>query len=439
MVSAEEMGELLTFCIMLPGPEIIFYIIIALVLLEYLMSRFFDYLNSRNWSEELPLEVRDIYNPVEYKRSQNYLRVNTKFSALTETFSLVVLLFVLFLQGFAWLDNFVREYTDNEIVISLLFFGILGLASDLISTPFSIYKTFVIEEKFGFNKTSPGTYIKDKLKGWLLGIIIGGGLLAFIVWVYLSTGEYFWLIAWGAITLFSVFMSMFYSNLIVPLFNKQTPLEEGDLKESIRKFANTTGFRLSSIFVIDGSKRSTKANAYFTGLGNKKRIVLYDTLINEHENDEIVAVLAHEIGHYKKKHTTVGLVLSIIQTGFMLFLLSLFIKSPDLSMALGSEIPSFHLGLIAFVILYTPVSWILGLGGNLLSRKHEYAADNFAGINFNPESLKRALTRLSVKNLSNLRPHPAYVFVYYSHPTLLQRLHNLDRIKVDNPSLAPPQ
>jgi STE24 endopeptidase len=428
MVLEKKMGQLLSDDMNI-GPEIILYIITGLVIFEYLMSRLFDYLNSTLWSDTLPAEVKGIYDPAEYKRSQKYLRVNTRFSSLTETFSLTLILLMLLLGGFAFLDNYIRLFTNNEILISLLFFGVLGFASDLLSTPFSIYRTFLIEEKFVFNKTNPGTYIKYKLKGWLLGLVIGGGLLAFIVWIYLSTWEYFWLIAWGAITLFSVFMSMFYSNLIVPLFNKQTPLEEGDLKESIRRFADKAGFRLSNIFVIDGSKRSTKANAYFTGLGRKKRIVLYDTLINEHDDDEIVAVLAHEIGHYKKKHTTVGLILSILQTGLMLFLLSLFIKSPELSMALGSDIPSFHLGLIAFIILYSPVSWILGLAGNLLSRKHEYAADRFAGTHFKPESLKRALTKLSVKNLSNLRPHPAYVFVYYSHPTLLQRLHNLDRIK----------
>jgi len=410
-------------------PDTIFTLIVGLILLEYFISRFFDYLNSRYWSENLPREVEGIYDAGEYRRSQKYIKTNTRFSTLTDTFSLALLLLMLLFKGFAWLDDLIRAFTDNSILIALIFFGILGLVSDLLNTPFSLYSTFVIEERFGFNKTTPLTFVKDKLKGWLLGIILGGGILAFIIWIYESTGDYFWLIAWGAMTLFSVFMSMFYSNLIVPLFNKQTPLEDGELKDSIREFTQKTGFKLSNIFVIDGSRRSTKANAYFTGLGRKKRIVLYDTLMEDHDTEEIVAVLAHEIGHYKKKHTTIGLMISILHTGLLLFLLSIFIKSPELSLALGSQIPSFHLGAIAFIILYSPISWILGLGGNMLSRRHEFAADRFAGLKFRPEGLKRALTKLSVKNLSNLRPHPAYVFVYYSHPTLLQRLSRLDRIK----------
>jgi STE24 endopeptidase len=335
------------------------------------------------------------------------------------------------LNGFAFVDDIVRSYTTNPILMALAYFGILGLASDILSTPFSIYDTFVIEEKFGFNKTTVRTFILDKVKGWIIAAILGGGILALVVWIYGETGSWFWLLVWGVVTAFMIFMTMFYSNLIVPLFNKQRPLEEGELRGAIQSFAVKQGFKLKNIYVIDGSKRSTKANAYFTGLGPKKRIVLYDTLIEDHSTDELVAVLAHEIGHYKKKHTTSGMILGIIQTGIMLFILSLFIGNPALSAALGVTEPSFHIAVLAFGILYSPVSMILGIIMNIISRRNEFAADRFAGTKFNAESLKTALKKLSVKNLSNLRPHPAVVFVNYSHPPLLQRLKALDAIRND--------
>jgi STE24 endopeptidase len=304
-------------------------------------------------------------------------------------------------------------------------------ASDILHTPFEVYDTFVIEQKFGFNKTTVKTFILDKLKGWLLGAIIGGGLLAVIILIWQKTQMLFWIYAWLVVSAFSVFMVLFYSNLIVPFFNKQTPLQEGELRDAIQQFAGKVGFKLDNIFVIDGSKRSTKANAYFTGFGAKKRIVLYDTLINEMETDEIVAVLAHEIGHYKKKHVLQGLVISLLQTGVLLFVFSLFVGSPVLSKSLGVENPNFHIGLVAFGILYTPFSFVLDIFMNLLSRKNEYQADAFAAQNFNPGSLASALKKLSVKNLSNLTPHPLYVFFHYSHPTLLQRLEHLNKFEVN--------
>ena len=224
-------------------------------------------------------------------------------------------------------------------------------------------------------------------------------------------------------------MNLFYARLIVPLFNKQTPLEEGSLRSKIETYANTVGFTLDKIFVIDGSKRSTKANAYFSGFGKEKRITLYDTLINDLEDDEIVAVLAHEVGHYKKNHIIINLFASILTTGFTLWILSLFIGSPLLSEALNVSQPSFHIGLIAFGVLYTPVSEITGLLMNYLSRKFEYQADNYAKSTFSPSPLISALKKLSKNSLSNLTPHPAYVFMHYSHPTLLERFRNLKRVK----------
>lgn len=408
--------------------QTVFYIIIAIILFDYILERILDYLNSTYWSNEIPAELGGIYDADKYKKSQDYERATTRFSIFSSTLSLVVLLVLLFTGGFAWLDNFVRQYTDNPIWMAILFFGIFGLAADLLSTPLSIYSIFVIEEKFGFNKTTIKTFILDKLKGWVLGAIIGGGLLALVVWIYETTGSWFWIIAWAVIGTFTIFMTMFYSNVIVPLFNKQTPLEEGELRSSIESFASKVKFKLKNIFVMDGSKRSTKANAYFSGLGAKKRIVLFDTLIKDQTTDELVGVLAHEIGHYKKKHTLTGTLISLLQTGLTLYILSLFIGNPVLSQALGAEEGSFHMGILAFGLLYSPLSLILGLAMNVLSRKNEFAADKYAGENFKPHALKDALIKLSVNHLSNLRPHPAYVFFHYSHPPLLQRLEALEKI-----------
>lgn len=408
--------------------QTIFYIIIGILIFDYFLERLLDYLNSTRWSNELPAELQDIYDAEKYKKAQDYDKEKTRFSFITSSLSLVVMLLMLFLNGFALLDEFVRQYTTNPILMALMFFGILGFAADILSTPLSLYSTFVIEEKYGFNKTTLKTFFFDKLKGWLLGALIGGILLSLVVWIYVTTGEWFWVLAWAVIGVFTIFMTMFYSNVIVPLFNKQEPLEEGDLRSAIESFAQKVGFKLKNIFVMDGSKRSTKANAYFTGLGAKKRIVLFDTLINDHSKEELVGVLAHEIGHYKKKHTLTGMILSLLQTGLLLFILSLFIGNPVLSQALGANDGSFHLGILAFGLLYSPLSLILGLFMNMLSRKNEFEADRYAGENYEPKSLQLALKKLSVNHLSNLRPHPAYVFFYYSHPPLLQRLAALDKI-----------
>ncbi|MGB0892336.1 MAG: M48 family metallopeptidase, partial [Flavobacteriaceae bacterium] len=296
---------------------------------------------------------------------------------------------------------------------------------DILSTPLSYYKTFVIEEKFGFNKTTKKTFFLDKIKGWFMSAILGGGIISLIILFYQQAGENFWIYAWVLVAVFSLFMNMFYAKLIVPIFNKQTPLEDGELKSAIENYAKKVGFTLDNIFVIDGSKRSTKANAYFSGFGSQKRITLFDTLINDLETDEIVAVLAHEVGHYKKKHIIFNLFASILLTGFTLFILSLFINSPLLSEALGVSIPSFHIGLIAFGILYSPISEITGLFMNYMSRKFEYQADDYAKETFAGKPLITSLKKLSKNSLSNLTPHPAYEFMHYSHPTLLKRVKNL--------------
>lgn len=407
--------------------QIIFYFIIGILIFDYLLDQFLDYLNATRRSAVLPDELKGIYDEEKYKKSQNYDRVNHKFSIITSSFNLLFILVFLYFSGFAFVDHIARGYASNSILIALIFFGIIMFASDILHTPFNIYDTFVIEEKFGFNKTTVKTFILDKIKGWIIGALIGGGLLALIIWFYNTVGEYFWIYAWIAVSLFMIFMSMFYTSLIVPLFNKLKPLEEGELKNEITSFCDKANFKLDNVYVIDGSKRSTKANAYFSGLGKRKKIVLFDTLIEKLTKEEIVAVLAHEIGHYKKKHTLISVFSSIIQTGLTLYILSLFVGNPALSEALGSDIPSFHLGLITFGFLYSPISTLIGLFMNMVSRKNEYAADQFASEAYRGVHLQNALKNLSVNNLSNLTPHPLYVFFNYSHPTLLQRLKFIEK------------
>jgi STE24 endopeptidase len=407
--------------------QIVFYIIIGILIFDYLLEQTLDYLNATRRNANLPEKLKGIYNEEKYRQSQEYDKANHKFSMVTSTFNLLVLLLFLSFSGFAYVDEIARSITSNTIFIALLFFGIIMFASDIINTPFSIYDTFVIEEKFGFNKTTPKIFIADKLKGWLITAIIGGGLLALIIWFYQQTGRYFWIYAWVLVSLFTIFMTMFYTSLLLPLFNKLKPLEDGELKTQITTFCKKVDFQLDNVFVMDGSKRSSKANAFFSGLGKKKKIVLFDTLIDELSPEEIVAVLAHEIGHYKKKHTLISVISSVLQTGITFYILSLFVDNPVLSRALGAEEASFHLGLVAFGFLYGPISTLMGLFMNIISRKNEYAADQFAAENFNGKYLQNALKNLSINNLSNLTPHPAYVFVHYSHPPLLKRLQFIDQ------------
>ena len=416
--------------IILGMQQIIFYFIIGILIFDYALDQFLDYLNATKRSLTLPSELKGIYNEEKYQKSQDYDKVNHKFSILTGSFSLLLILVFLYFSGFAIIDDLARSYTSNIILISLIFFGVIMFASDILQIPFNLYDTFVIEEKFGFNKTTVKTFILDKIKEWFIAVIIGGGLLALIIWFYDTVGEYFWIYAWIAVSFFMLFMTMFYTSVIVPLFNKLKPLEDGELKDEITSFCDRVGFKLDNVFIIDGSKRSTKANAYFSGLGKRKKIVLFDTLIDELSKEEIVAVLAHEIGHYKKKHTIIAVFSSIIQTGLTFFILSLFVGNPELSKALGSDIPSFHLGLITFGFLYSPISTIIDLFMNVISRKNEYAADQYAAENYKGIHLQNALKTLSVSDLSNLTPHPLYVFFNYSHPTLLQRLKFIS--KFDN-------
>ena len=406
--------------------NIIFFIIIIIPVTGFIIERYLDHLNTTMWSDTLPEKLKGICDEEEYKKTQLYQKDNNRLSFWSSSFNLAVILIMIIAGGFAMIDNLARTFSMNTVSISLVFFGIIGIVSDLINIPFSCYDTFVIEKKYGFNTMTFRTFITDHIKSWFIALLVGIPVLGLITWFYYKTGKNFWLYAWGLITVFSVFINLFYSELIVPLFNKQTPLQEGSLRTQIEIFAQKTGFKLKNIYIIDGSKRSTKANAYFSGFGPKKRIVLYDTLQKELTEEEIVAVLAHEIGHYKKKHVLLALFFSVILTGLMLFLFSLVINSPMISQAMGSEKTSFHLGLIVFGILYSPLSLLIGLLTNFISRKNEFAADRFVRENFRPEILAEALKKLSVKNLSNMMPHPAYIFFHYSHPPLLSRLEKLE-------------
>ncbi len=401
--------------------QTIFSLIIGIIIFDYLLEKVLDYLNYRSMQETIPLELSGIYNDAKYRKSQQYEKANLVFTTVTSTFSFVLILLILFFHGFALLDDYVSNITQNEYFRALFFFGILGIVADLITIPFQIYSIFVIEEKFEFNKTTPLTFAVDKLKSWLLGALIGGSLLMFIMWAWSETGNLFWIIVMGGLSIFMIFMTMYYSRLIVPLFNKQTPLQDGNLKQAIVDFSEKAGFRIDNIFKIDGSKRSTKANAYFSGLGSKKRIVLYDTLISELTDEQIVAVLAHEVGHYKLKHVYIGLLMSLSQTAIMIWLLSIAISKPELSLALGATAPSFYMGVLAFGLLFSPISTFTGVISNIVSRKHEYQADSFANKLGYGHALIAGLIKLSVSSLSNLTPHWLYVFFNYSHPTLLQR------------------
>lgn len=405
------------------------FIILAILIGDYFIERGLAFLNTKHVKAELPTQLKDLYDADEYAKQQRYFKTNQNFSLITETFSLVLILLMFVFGGFALVNNFAAGLTQYPILVSLIFFGIIFFVNDLLSMPFEIYAQFVIEQRFGFNKATPLIFVGDKLKAWGLTILLGGGLLALIEQIYFWAGDNFWFLAWALIGGFSIFITMFYSDLIVPLFNKQTPLEEGELRSEIEKFSEKAGFTLNNIFVIDGSKRSTKANAYFSGLGAKKRIVLYDTLINDLTTEEIVAVLAHEIGHYKKKHTLLSLFLSLGNSLIMLYILGLFLGSDTLSQAFGVPEAKFHLNVLAFGLLYTPVSQTLGVLLNMFMRHNEYQADAYAASYGLGDALISALKKLSVKSLSNLKPHPAYVFVYYSHPTLLQRMEAINKLK----------
>ncbi len=402
-------------------------VIIVVLLVSFAFERMLDMLNAKSWDLKVPNALSDVYNQNEYEKAQHYDKEKDRLSKWSSAFSLVIMITLVYSRSFAFLLNEISVFTKDLMFQTILFFGFCALLSDVLQLPFSLYSTFVIEEKFGFNRTTLKTFVFDKLKGYLIIATLGGSVMALFVLFYQYAGASFWWIAWLSISGFSLLISMFYASIILPLFNSLSPLPDGALRDALTAYCKKVGFPVADLFVMDGSKRSSKANAFFSGLGPKKKIVLFDTLIENQSVNELVAVMAHEVGHYKKKHTFTMIGMSVLQTGLMMFILGKFINTPNLSMALGASYAAFPLGLIAFFLLYSPVSMLLSIAMNILSRKHEFEADNFAAETSDANDLINALKKLSKDSLSNLNPHPAYVFVYYSHPTLLQRMNNMLR------------
>ncbi|QZT37670.1 M48 family metallopeptidase [Halosquirtibacter xylanolyticus] len=402
-------------------------ILITIITGQFLFNTLLTYLNNRNRGASLPDSLKDIYEIQEYEKSQAYGKANAKLSMISSSLSFLITFTIIATRMFGSLDLWLGEYTDNPIWHALLFFGILGIASTIIDIPFSYYSTFVIEERYGFNRSTLKTFVTDLIKSLVVGGVIGGILLALIVKSYLVLGSHFFLIAFAIVAGFSLFMLLFYSSIIVPLFNKQTPLEDGELKNKIMGFAGQVDFPIKEIYVIDGSKRSAKANAYFTGLGKMKRIVLYDTLIDQLDSDEILAVLAHEVGHAKKRHVIQSMFLSLTQTFIIFYLLSLALEQPATSYVMGSDKPTFELGLLFFSFVLTPITEITSIVMSIFSRKNEYQADDFAKQHGLKEGLIGGLKKLTKNSLANLTPHPFVVKCSYSHPTLSQRIDHLNQ------------
>ena len=408
-------------------PENWLLIIICLVLFNYFFSTILEYINDKNWKTDIPKNMNAFYAKEKYEKARKYSIEKGKISFISSTFSLILVLLLLWFEGYGFIDSFISTKYDGLFIQSGLFFLTLMILSDLIKLPFEYYFTFIIEEKYGFNKTTIRTFLTDKIKKYILAILIGGGILAGTIYLFSYVNNSFWLWLWTGMSIFLILTNMFYAELIVPIFNKLKPLNNGSLKNKIEAYSKKVGYSLSKIYVIDGSKRSSKANAFFSGLGSRKTIALYDTLIEKHSEDELVAVLAHEVGHYKKKHILTSLILSILQLGLMCFLFELCLNEENISRALGSDKVVFHLGLVGFGILYSPIGTIVGIFMNILSRKNEFEADAYAKKTFEGSSLELALKKLSVDNLTNLYPHPLYVFIHYSHPPLLKRLEALSK------------
>ena len=401
------------------------YLIISLVVFNYIFSTVLNFINNKYWKDEIPPIMQDYYKKDNYIKAKKYAKEKGQINLISSTLSTLITLLFLIFKGYGYLNLLISNYYEIPFLQTSMFFLSLFVLSDLISIPFSCYNTFVIEEKYGFNKMTVKTFIFDKIKSYLLTLILGGALLygALLLVNILENG--FWLSLWLSLSILMLLINMFYADIIVPIFNKLKPLESGSLREKIEQYSQKVGYSLKNIYVIDGSKRSSKANAFFSGLGPRKTIALYDTLIANHTEEELVAVLAHEVGHYKKKHIVTSLILTILQLGLMSYLLEICLKQNEISEALGGNEPVFHLGLLAFTILYSPIGTILSVLMNINSRKNEFEADKYAKETYSGDSLSLALKKLSVDNLSNLYPHPFYTFLHYSHPPILQRLEAL--------------
>ncbi len=406
-------------------------IILLFIILDLVLHLVSDTLNLNMLRNDLPDAFQGIFDPESYKKSQDYLKVNTRFGWISTVFNTIVMLLFWFAGGFAMLDNWARSLGQGPVVTGLIYIGVLILAYGILSQPFTLYDTFVIEERFGFNKTTLKTYISDLAKGLVLGILLGGPLLGGILAFFEYAGTGAWLYCWAAVTLYMLFIQFIAPTWIMPLFNKFSPISEGDLRDSIFAYAQSIDFPLDNVLVMDGSKRSGKSNAFFTGFGKNKRIVLFDTLIEQHTVEELLAVLAHEMGHYKKKHIVQGMLIAVLQTGAMFFLLSFFISFKGLFGAFYLDQTSAYAGLIFFGMLYSPLDFFLGILSQMRSRKNEFQADRFSvETTQNPSAMTDALKKLAVHNLSNLFPHPFYVFLNYSHPPVLKRVEAIQNIRL---------
>ncbi|HSR53975.1 MAG TPA: M48 family metallopeptidase [Acidobacteriota bacterium] len=400
-------------------------IILTALLAEYLLSLISDLLNLRALSDRLPREFEDVYDAEDYQRSQQYTRDRTRFGILTSSIQLAVLLAFWHLGGFNLLDLWVRELGYGALVTGLLYIGSLVLASSLLSLPFQIYSTFVIEERYGFNKTTPWTFVTDLLKGLALGVVLGGILLGGILWFFQTLGAQAWIYCWLAASAWTLFIQLIAPTWIMPLFNKFERLEDGELRESIMNYAHHVDFPLQNVYVMDGSRRSSKANAFFMGFGKRKRVALFDTLVEKQSVQELVAVLAHEVGHYKRRHITQNLIISLLHMGLLFFFLSFFLSEPGLFEAFYMDQVSIYAGLLFFGLLYSPIELLLSIAMQALSRKFEYEADAYAAQTYDAQALVSALKKLARQNLSNLTPHAFYVFLNYSHPPMLKRIRAL--------------
>lgn len=407
-------------------PELLKYLLMGVITLTICVEKWLDWLNIRQEPDHLPATLEQYLDQEKLKQTRSYQKANYKFGLIASAFTYLLTMIFIASGFFGLLDIWLQPFFDYPIALSLVYIGILFIGSDLLSLPFDYYHTFKIEEEYGFNNTTKKVFFMDKLKGYAISIVIGGALLFGLLWLIHQVGQDFWWIFWIVAIVFMLGVNLFYTAWILPLFNKLYPLEEGDLKKEILCYAKSVDFSLDNIFVIDGSKRSSKANAFFSGFGKRKKVVLYDTLIEQHTPDELVAVLAHEIGHYKKRHIYYNMVTGILQVGIMLFILSQVIYNENMSLALGGNQLAIHLNLIGFTMLFSPLSMLLGIGMNMMSRKHEFEADEFAKTTYAGEPLAEALKTLSVKTLSNIHPHPWYVFVHYSHPPLIERLERLE-------------
>lgn len=409
------------------NPELLKFVLLGVLVFGFVWDKVLSFLNSKQPVPTIPDSLSEYLDEKKLLEAKQYQKSNFRFGLITGVFSFLLTFLFIYLGWFGKIDYWVSEFEIPPLGHSVLFFGLIFIGSDIMSIPFDYYSTFVIEEKFGFNKTTVKTFFSDKLKGYLLSMIIGGGLLLVFLWLLHQMGKDFWWQFWIIASVFMVFVNLFYTAWVLPLFNKLTPLEDGELKDKIVAYARSVDFPLDNILVMDGSKRSAKANAFFSGFGKRKKVVLYDTLLEQHTPEELVAVLAHEVGHYKKKHIILSMLISVLQLGLLLFLLAQFVFNEPMSLALGGRQWSVELNLIGFIMLFSPISTFLGIGMNWISRKNEFEADAYARNTFAGKPLAEALKTLSVKTLSNINPHPWYVFMNYSHPPLLERLKRLER------------